>query len=184
MVAVVVYSEVAMIGSDPRRLFFPAFRDFYAGWMQLDARSGPEGSRVAYAGTNIPYYLMGVGLRNDVRYVNISGPQDWQMHDYHRRSREQGQGLWPTSRPGWDRGGGDYDDWLANLRSERIQLLVVTRVNPGEGPHNVADAENFPIERRWADAHPEVFEPLYGVDERDVWFRLYRVRIASPADRR
>ena len=30
--------------------------------------------------------------------------------------------------------------WLANLEAERIQFLVVTHVNPAEGPHNVADA--------------------------------------------
>jgi 4-amino-4-deoxy-L-arabinose transferase-like glycosyltransferase len=175
MVGAVGYAEIAMVGSDARRLFFPVFPDFYAGWMQLDARSGPNGSRVAYAGTNIPYYLMGVGLRNDVRYVNIDGHRDWQMHDYHRQSRAQGQGLWPTSRPGWDRAGGDYEAWLANLEAERIQLLVVTRLNVGEGPHNVADSEDFPIERQWADTHPDVFEPLYGVAERDPWFRLYRI---------
>ncbi|APW64012.1 ArnT family glycosyltransferase [Paludisphaera borealis] len=175
VVGAVGYAEIAMVGSDSRRLFFPAFLDFYAGWMQLDARSGPDGSRVAYAGTNIPYYLMGSGLRNDVRYVNIDGHPDWQMHDYHRQSRQQGQGLWPSSRPGWDRIGGDYEAWLANLEADRIQLLVVTRANPGEGPHNVADTENFPIERHWADAHPEVFEPLYGIAEHDPWFRLYRI---------
>jgi hypothetical protein len=176
LVAGVVFVEAASIGSiSPRSLFFPHFPDFQAGWMQLDARSGPGGSRVAYAGTNLPYYLMGVDLRNDVRYENIDGRRDWLMHDYHRRAREQGRGLWPTPRPGWDRMEGDYGAWLANLEADRIQLLVVTRVNLGEGLHNAADAENFPIERQWADAHPEVFEPLYGVAERDPWFRLYRI---------
>ena len=57
-----------------------------------------------------------------------------------------------------------------------LALLVVTRVNPAEGAHNVADPDNFPIERVWADAHPERFEPLYGPRENDPWFRLYRVR--------
>jgi hypothetical protein len=52
----------------------------------------------------------------------------------------------------------------------------VTRVNPAEGPHNVADTELFPIERVWADGHPESFEPLYGLNERDPFFRLYRLR--------
>ena len=52
--------------------------------------------------------------------------------------------------------------WLDNLDAEDIQFLVVTRVIPAEGPHNVADSENFPIERRWADSHPDRFEPLYG----------------------
>ena len=57
----------------------------------------------------------------------------------------------------------------------------MTRVNPGEGPHNVADAEGFPIEKVWAERHPETFEPLYGVREpdRDPFFRLYRLRPSS-----
>ena len=34
----------------------------------------------------------------------------------------------------------------------------MTRVNPAEGSHNVADRDGFPIERVWAEAHPERFE--------------------------
>jgi hypothetical protein len=97
------------------------------------------------------------------------------MHDYHRAACLRGEGSWPSPRPGWDRQRPDYQAWIRNLETEGIQLLVVTRVNPGEGPHNVADFEGFPIERGWADAHPERFEPLYGQVERDPWFRLYRV---------
>lgn len=176
VVAAVGWFDVWRLGVDPRRLFYPPFPDFYAGWMHLEARSGPEGSRVAYAGTNIPYYLMGAGLRNHVEYVNIDEHRDWQMHDYHRESLSRGAGEWPNSRPGWDRAQGDYDAWLANLEARRIQLLVVTRANPKEGAHNVADAQGFPIERQWAVAHPESFDPLYGEVEHDPWFRLYRVR--------
>ena len=88
---------------DPRLRFYPAFPDFFAGWLQLESRSGRPASRVAYAGTNIPYYLMASGLRNDVRYVNIDRHRDWLMHDYHREAMKRGQGNWPNSRPGWDR---------------------------------------------------------------------------------
>ncbi len=165
-----------LVGVDFGRSFYPPFADFYRGWLELESRSGLAGSRVAYAGTNIPYYLQAAGLRNDVRYINVDGHRDWLLHDYHRSARARGEGLWPNSRPGWDRAAPEYQAWLDNLAAERIQLLVVTRVNPDEGPHNVADSENFPIERVWADAHPDRFEPLYGARERDPWFRLYRVR--------
>ena len=143
-------------------------------------RSGPTGSRVAYAGTNIPYYLLGNGLRNEVRYINIDRHRDWLLHDYHREARALGQGNWPNSRPGWDRIRPDFPAWLDNLDAERIQLLVVTRVNPAEGIHNIADAENFPIERQWAESHPERFKPLYGQREHDPWFRLFQVRPFKP----
>lgn len=160
---------------DPMFRFYPPFRDFHAGWRTFDEFCGPRGARVAYAGTNIPYYLLGRGLRNDVRYVNIDAHRDWLLHDYHREALARREGIWPNSRPGWDRIRPDFQAWLDNLDAEGIQLLVVTRVNPAEGPHNVADREGFPIERRWADAHPERFVRLYGQDEHDPWFRLYRL---------
>jgi hypothetical protein len=163
-------------GADARVLFYPPFRDFHRGWLNLEGRSGPAGARVAYAGTNIPYYLFGVGLRNEVRYINIDEHRDWLLHDYHRAAAARGQPTWPNSRPGWDRAHPDFRAWLENLEAEGIQLLVVTHVNPAEGPHNVADAEGFPIERVWADSHPDLFEPLYGAKDHDALFRLYRVR--------
>jgi len=165
-------------GADDRRRFFPVFPDYYFGWLALDVRAGPAGARVAYSGTNLPYYLMGVGLRNEVRYVNVDGHRGWLLHDYHRAAGE-GRPSPATSshpRPGWDRARPDYEAWLSNLRAEGIQLLVVTRANPEEGPHNVAGPTGFPVERAWADAHPETFETLYGEAEGDPLFRLYRVR--------
>jgi hypothetical protein len=168
--------ETGSLGADARRLFYPPFPDFYMGWMNLENRSGSAGTRVAYAGTNIPYYLQGAGLRNDVRYINVDAHRDWLLHDYHRAAVNRGEPTWPNSRPGWDRARPDFQAWLSNLQAEQIQLLVVTRVNPAEGPHNVADADRFPIERGWAESHPELFEPLYGVSERDPFFRLYRLR--------
>ncbi len=157
---------------DSRLAFYPFFPDYFAGWTQLEMRAGPSGARVAYAGTNLPFYLLGAGLRNEVRYINVDAHRDWLMHDYHRAA---GYTTWQTPRPGWDRVHPDYDAWLANLRAERIQLLVVTRAVAQEGRHNIADSEGFPIERQWADAHPEIFEPLYGKVEADREFRLYRV---------
>jgi hypothetical protein len=155
--------------------FYPPFPDFYAGWRTFDSYCGPRGARVAYAGTNIPFYLLGPGLRNEVRYINVDAHRDWLLHDYHREARARGEGHWPNSRPGWDRIRPDYRAWLENLDAEGIQFLVLTRVNPAEGAHNVADVEGFPIERAWADAHPERFVRLYGQEERDPWFRLYWV---------
>lgn len=171
--------------NSPSGRFYPLFRDFYAGWLATDRAAGPGGTRIAYAGTNIPYYLFGPGLRNDVRYVNIDRHRGWLLHHYHRQAAQAGSPHWASyPRPGWDRAGPDFNAWLENLRAEDIGLLVVTRVNPAEGPHNVADGEGFPIERQWADEHPEAFVPLYGVAERDPWFRLYRLRSGENGENR
>jgi hypothetical protein len=169
-------ADLWSLGFDSRVRFYPPFRDFYRGWLNFAVWAGQKGSRVAYAGTDLPYYLLGEHLRNEVRYINIDRHGDWLMHDYHRAACEQGAGNWPGTRPGWDRMGPDFQAWLENLAAERIQLLVVTRVNPDEGLHNVADSEGFPIERGWAESHRAWFEPVYGLEERDPWFRLFRVR--------
>jgi hypothetical protein len=180
--AVLVTLAYVDVWSEPvnaRFVNYPPFANFYLGWQRLEAASVPAGSRVAYAGTNIPYYLFAKDLRNDVRYINVDEHRDWLLHDYHRESLSRGRGTWPNARPGWDRSKPDYTAWLGNLDDAKTQLLVVTKVNPAEGSHNVADREGFPIERVWADSHPERFVPLYGRAENDPWFRLYRVRAPS-----
>jgi hypothetical protein len=164
-------------GAAPPQLFYPAsFPDYLAGWYNLERYSGVSGARVAYAGTDIPYYLFGSGLRNEVMYINVDAHRDWLLHDYHAEARRRGSSTWPNPRPGWDRIHPDYDAWLANLRAARIKMLVVARAKPEEGLHNIADPQKFPIERQWAESHPETFEPLYGVYENEPEFRLYRVR--------
>jgi len=120
--------------------------------------------------------LMAGGLRNDVRLVNVDAHRGWLLHDYHREASRAGPATWPTPRPGWDRIHPDEAAWLDNLRAEGIRLLVVARANFDDGPFNLADAEGFPIERVWADAHPERFVPLYGVVERDPDMKIYAIR--------
>ncbi len=176
VLGVVGGADLGLNSYDSRIRFYPPFLDFYRGWIHFDHWCGPRGARVAYAGTNLPYYLLGEGLRNELRYININDRREFLLHDYHREAQARGEGTWPNSRPGWDRMNADYGAWIGNLEAERIQLLVVTRVNTSEGAHNVADAQGFPIERVWADGHPDRFEPLHGAEEGDPWFRLYRFR--------
>lgn len=175
MVGLAAWVVDRSISGESRRVF-PSFAMFNRGWAELEARSGPSGTRVAYAGTNLPYYLMAGGLRNDVRLVNVDAHRGWLLHDYHREASRAGPATWPTPRPGWDRIHPDEAAWLDNLRAEGIRLLVVARANFDDGPFNLADAEGFPIERVWADAHPERFVPLYGVVERDPDMKIYAIR--------
>jgi hypothetical protein len=154
---------------------FPQFPEYLRGWNTLDSQIGKSGARIAYAGTNLPFYLMGPDFRNDVRYVNINAHPGWLLHAYHREAMKRGEGPWPSPRPGWDRLEADYDAWLDNLRNEGIQVLVVARAKPEDGLFNIADPQQFPIERQWAETHPESFTPRYGVAEQDPEFRFYRV---------
>lgn len=161
---------------------FPPFADYYRGWHVLDSMTRRAPRRIAYAGTNLPFYLMMPELRNEVRYVNIDAHRGWLLHDYHRDARAGGEAPWDTPRPGWDRIRPDFDAWLANLRAERIELLVVARSNPEDGRFNVANDRGFPIEAVWAERHPELFEPVYGAAEGDPLFHIYRFRSEKIGD--
>ena len=145
-------------------------------WDRLDRLAGPRPARIAYAGTNFCYYLMGRGQRHDVVYVNVDAHRGWRMHDYHREAIARGEPNWPDPRPGWDRLHPDYDAWLANLTAERVDYLFVARPDPHDGAHNIADREGYPIERVWADAHPEVFQLVYGPADDEPVARIYRFR--------
>ena len=171
-------AEHPLLGFYPRTEFATRL---WPGWEILERGARPTGSRIAYTGTNLPYYLLGVGLRNEVTYVNINAHSDWLPHDYARSAAAL-----PPARdpwPQWYRAETDFDAWVANLHRRRIEFLFVARENrhgrlepvPGVLPR-------FPIEKRWADAHPEQFADLgpFAYPSGTIpWVRVYRV-ISAP----
>ncbi|GIW88804.1 MAG: hypothetical protein KatS3mg108_3128 [Isosphaeraceae bacterium] len=165
-----------------RRIYPADFPDYLPGWAVLETASPVQGTRVAYAGTDIPYYLFAGRMRNDVRYVNIDGHDDWLPHDYHREAIRRGlPPTWPDPRPSWERLWPDPDAWLANLRRHAIRLLVVARADPLRGRLNPYDNDFFPIERTWADSRPDQFRLLHA----DRHLRIYAVVAEhAPTDRR
>jgi hypothetical protein len=119
-----------------------------------------------------------------VEYVNINDHPDWLPHDYHRERLRGGEtGLAATPWPQWYRSTGDYDAWVVNLRRRRIDFVFIARENRhGRLDANpVAALPPFPIERTWADAHPESFVDLgpfeYPTDT-IPWVRVYRLTAA------
>jgi hypothetical protein len=168
----------AAIRQEPWLKFYPPWHDlgYVEGWRRLED-AGAAGRRVAYAGTNLPYYLFGIGLRNDVRYVNINQYAGYRMHDYHALYSARGERLSPSATPDWDRREADVRAWLSNLQEQRIELLFIGLTNQSGGvhQHNVFDAEGFPVERTWADRLPEIFRLLHA--NRSV--RLYAVELEA-----
>jgi hypothetical protein len=144
-------------------------------WDRLDRLAGPRRARIAYAGTNLVYFLMGRGQRHDVVYVNIDAHRGWRLHDYHREAIARGAPNWPDPRPGWDRLHPDYGAWLNNLSAARIDFLFIARPDPTDGRFNIADRWGYPIEREWADTHPEAFTLVYGPSDGEPIARIYRV---------
>jgi hypothetical protein len=125
--------------------------DLDAPWAWV--RANVRGRRVAYTGNNLPFPLWGVGLANDVTYVNVSGAPGDLAHDCARRSHLVAS----TPEPAPCRESGGYDTWRHNLRATGRQILFVAALYPGVRDPIAFDGDAFPVERDWADAHPADF---------------------------
>ena len=131
------------------------------------------GTRVAYAGTNLPYYCFGRGLRNRVYYVNVNDHANFLPHDYHLARLAAGRTeLARDPWPNWYREAPSYEAWLANLHSQGIDLLLVARENQ-HGRRRRDRVPPFPMEQQWARAHPEHFEELAVAP----WAWVYRLNL-------
>ena len=107
---------------------------------------------MAYTGVNLAFPLHGADLSNDVRYVNVAGGPNDVLHDFPPSARDAG-----SAEPAPYRRGARYETWLANLRAARSEILFVTAMYPIVQRTVDHDADGFPIERAWADAHPDLF---------------------------
>ncbi|HXU60054.1 MAG TPA: phospholipid carrier-dependent glycosyltransferase [Polyangia bacterium] len=121
-----------------------------------------RGARVAYTGTNLAFPLWGPDLANPVTYVNVAGAPGDRLHDFPARPAS-------TPEPAPYRDGASYDVWLRNLRAARAQVLFVAALDPIVARTVTADREQFPIERQWADAHPELFHLRYASNAARVY---------------
>jgi hypothetical protein len=157
-----------------RGMKYPVFPDYERAWSAFDAVTKKQPRHIAYSGTNLAIYLMGADLKNSVEYVNCNSHPDWLPHDYHL-AQPEGNRRWPDPRPTWERIGPDYAAWLYNLKSRKIDLIVVARANPMEGRLHPFDPMGFPIERSWMEQHPEQFTPVYGIRENDPEMRIYEL---------
>ncbi len=128
-----------------------------------------HGARVAYTGTNLAFPLWGPDLSNRVAYVNVSGSPTDSLPDFARRA---GTTRAPTPEPAPYRDGATYESWIRNLRSAGAQVLFVAALDPIVARNVPADSDQFPIERQWADAHPEMFQLRYA----SIAARVYGIK--------
>jgi hypothetical protein len=155
---------------------------FPMAWQWMDGHV--KGARVAYAGNNLPYPLLGAQLENRVSYVNIDHHMDWRFHDYdlmHRRHRPGAlpEGMLAVSsgmleplaeppqwqadavRPRYERMEGERDAWVQNLRATGVSFLFVSALSPYDIDYMWHDADGFPIENEWARLEPQTFTLVY-----------------------
>jgi hypothetical protein len=125
---------------------------------------------VAYTGVNLAFPLQGEGLANDVRYVNVAGRPGDLLHDFPPSARDAG-----SAEPAPYRRGARYETWLSNLRAARTQVLFVAAMYPIVQRTVDHDADGFPVERAWADAHPDLFSLLHASPAA----RVYELRVEA-----
>ena len=138
--------------------------DLDAAWTWV--HENVEGAHFAYAGSNLPFPLTGRDLRNRVSYANVSLGVDARAHDFPASENAK------TAEPVIYRQGARYDAWLQNLRKLGVDRLFVSTLFPIVATNMESDPEGFPVERSWADSHPETFQPIYQNES----VMLYRVR--------
>jgi hypothetical protein len=122
----------------------------------------PQPARVAYTGTDLNFGLYGPRLKNQVFYVPITR---WEISLFHECAailKKRGQYRVPdTDRIDFCRREPDYVTWIERLYYTRTDLLYVSVLHQNDRPHLAHDPEGFPIEREWADSHPDRFTRIY-----------------------
>lgn len=142
-------------------------RQMVDGWGQVEKYSEGRSVRIAYAGTNLPYYLYGNSQKNHVCYVNVNEFSESLPHDYHfRRLASKQTELSETPWPQWHRRNASYQQWLDNLRRQDIELVFVS-VENRHAQAGIQTESEFPLEWEWAKQHPEAFNVLFR--DRFVW---------------
>ena len=155
-------SVIASVGQralDPMVRFYPPFRDFYAGWRTFDTYCGPRAPAWPMPG---PISL------------TISWDRACATRSATSTSTDIATGCCTTTiARRWPRPG-NLAEFPAGLGSDPARLSGLAgqprrrgnpapgrhaRSTPPKGAHNVADAEGFPIERRWADVSPRAIRP-------------------------
>jgi len=123
------------------------------GWKWVNDHTPPSGSKVAYAGSWLPYPLYGTDLKNEVMYVTVNGAPT-AVHlcggDYRKGAR--------------------YKTWEKMLLEKGVDLLVIYNiVRPSDLPPFIRLAGateeypviTFPIEEEWARSHLERLKPVF-----------------------
>jgi hypothetical protein len=133
--------------------------DAVQAWAWLSQKS--DGNNIAYVGRPVPLPLYGRDLRNNVYYCSVNGidpmfihyqKNAWYSWDNHSESMHRS-----FEEPNNYRGGANYDLWLRNLRKRKTDYLFIYSLHQTK---NIA----FPIEEKWASAHPAIFKLVYNND--------------------
>lgn len=141
-------------------------------WAALHKISPPP-SRIAYTGTDLNFGLYGQHLKNQILYIPIT---KWDANSFHEclaEIKKTGRYKIPdTDRIDFCRREPDYVTWYERLFNTHSGLLYVTVLHQNDLTHIKHDPEGFPIERTWADLHPDRFTLVYSNPQ----VRIYTIK--------
>ncbi|MBI4708387.1 MAG: hypothetical protein HY761_10775 [Candidatus Omnitrophica bacterium] len=127
-------------------------------WKWLNDNTPLTGSRIAYAGIPHVLPLYGTHFKNDVSYVSVNKVNPVCLHDF-----PNGKYYWfkdymqfhkNLEKEGNYRENPDYNTWLGNLTSDKIDYLVVYSLR-------MSNKNIFPIEDLWANGHADRFQLVF-----------------------
>jgi len=179
--AAVILWWVLAWGAAPERTRPRAFVHhprFCEAWTWTDANI--HEARIGYAGHNIPYFLFGPQLRNEVMPINVDRHLDFAFHDYAAADNEMTRAEAFTPEAAYYRARLDHRAWMNNIEQLRLDYLVISTVAENQMLTIRHDAEGFPIEARWAARSAGALTLVY----EDRHTRIYGVGALGPAERR
>lgn len=128
------------------------------------------GNNIAYIGRPVGFPLYGTNFKNNVYYVSVNKIEPAMLHYF------------PDSKYIWGynrnkvfrnfesqenyRGNADYNVWLNNLQKRKTDFLFIYS-------ELIKKSDDFPIEDKWARAHPEIFKLAFG----NSTIRIYKLKI-------
>ncbi|MBI5765500.1 MAG: hypothetical protein HZA51_18480 [Planctomycetes bacterium] len=143
-------------------------------------------TRIAYVGTNIPYFLLGRSFENQVNYCPATLPTGGRFHDF-ARTKPETMSRPNTAEPAMDRFVMNPQVWLDNLREKQIEYVMVhsVRMFPMLTINISHDADGFPIEIEWMEelCRSGAADRVRSFNNDVVVYRLANLTTASLANR-
>lgn len=170
---VFVFISVFIESSNYEKYKYKYYSFFLMGhsWNALHSIE-PDPVRISYTGTDLSYGLFGPQLKNHVYHTPINKHGFMMFHQCNDYVKKSGTYVLPnTDRIDFCRREPSYDAWKSKLFLLDTDILYVTVLHQNDRPHLRHDDEMFPIERTWADEHPESFGLVY----KNPQVRIYTV---------
>lgn len=130
------------------------------GWRAFEKMT-PRPATVASVGNERAYPLFGTGLRHRVVTVNVDAHTGWQFHNYERAARASGASPANIERPQFHRRHAAPDAWIQNLKTQKVELIFCSTLEPIEARFMKTTSDGFPIEVDWMRRRPAQFRLMY-----------------------